>query len=369
MTSALMKEDEENVSKLPVEATIHPMLNSVPSLPHFGGYSGCVREAWHLMLRGLELEMRGVSCQEPNKFVDTALFKPPRGMLIYGPRGGGKSSLMRKLAEAANVSTEEISHSIILSRFLLYFIFGYFIICYLFQCRFVGEAEMELRMVFQRAARRAPCVVLIDDIDALCPQRGSDLMSASDVQQRLTSSLLSILDGADTLSRVFVIATSAAPSRIDSAMRRPGRLQKEFEIGVPTPVEREEILFNILKFMNIKVIEDDEIVDIDLECRVDCVSRACLQAAAVKAHGMVASDLVLVCKEALLESLVSKTAVSKEKIDTTSISIAGVDLLHAIDRVVPSAMREVAVDVPCVKWTDIGGMDDVKKSLREVFLV
>lgn len=228
---------------------------------------------------------------------------------------------------------------------------------------------MELRKVFVRAASRSPCVVLVDDIDALCPQRGSDQTAASDVQQRLTSSLLSILDGAASLSRVFVIATSASPAKIDSAMRRPGRLEKEIELSVPTPMDREDILYRVLKHMDVHVSRRDE-----PEASRDVVSRVTwngLRDAARKAHGMVASDLVLVCKEAMVR-IVNKhpqqqqdqaTFLGAEK---TTIALGDDDLLSAVDKVVPSAIREVAVDVPCVRWTDIGGMDEVKKSLREV---
>lgn len=217
---------------------------------------------------------------------------------------------------------------------------------------------MELRKVFARASQRAPCVVIIDDIESLCPQRGGSASVASDVQLRMTSSLLSILDGAEPLKGVFLIATSASPSRIDAAMRRPGRLEKEFELGVPDPVEREDILRNILQGMGVSIKQEQ------LKYGVTYVG---LKEAGGKTHGMVASDLVLVCKEALVHSsLTAKSDGSSYACGAEAITDEA--LLKAVDRVVPSAIREVAVDVPCVKWGDIGGMEEVKRSLREVRL-
>lgn len=143
-------------------------------------------------------------------------------------------------------------------------------------------------------------------------------------------------------------------------MRRPGRLEKEFELSVPSVADREEILRRILKEMDIPVLLQDDNVK---ESKTHEISYNCLHAAAVKAHGMVASDLVLVCKEAIVHSLSNSR---QKRIGECDLCLCDKDLLVSVDRVVPSAMQEVAVDVPCVKWTDIGGMDDVKKSIREV---
>jgi AAA family ATPase len=219
---------------------------------------------------------------------------------------------------------------------------------------------MELRKTFARAQRRSPCVVLLDDLEGLCPQRGGD-GSASDVQQRLTSCLLSVLDGAAPLRGVFVVATSASPAKVDSAMRRPGRLEKEFELGVPDPAEREDILYNILRSMGASIADDGA----EAGAGEAGLSRAGLRATAKKAHGMVASDLVLVCKEALAITAGEKAA-GEGGAGGGPGALCDGTLLRAADRVVPSAIREVAVDVPCVRWGDIGGMDEVKRSLREV---
>lgn len=213
-----------------------------------------------------------------------------------------------------------------------------------------------MRRTFERAKGKVPCIVLIDDIECLCPHRTSDSSTATEVQQRLTSCLLSLLDGASSLDRVFVIATSSYPSKVDQAMRRPGRLEKEIELYVPDPIERESIISNILKFMNISITDRDGRAEQEI-----------IRSVAKNAHGMVAGDLLLLCKEAFaIASLRCFSGFSDFTSESTRFHVEAEDLRVALDRVVPSGIKEVAVDVPSVKWTDIGGMEDVKRSLREV---
>jgi SpoVK/Ycf46/Vps4 family AAA+-type ATPase len=322
-------------------------------LPGFGGYAGVVRDALEVVRRGVHTR----SLSNAISFDIQGIFKPPRGILIYGPPGTGKSTLMRKIASKVNAAQEEIDHGILLSNL-------------------AGEAEQELRQVFMRAAQRAPCLVLIDDVEKVSPQRsgGSDSAVVSDLQRRITSCMLNILDGAHALDGVFVIATSSHPSSIDPAMRRPGRLERELELGVPSTSEREDILRQILISFGIPIINGQN--------SESGVSSKCLIEASVKTSGMVAADLLLGVKEAFvsavrrnapIESIEDlRVTVSTPSSYPASPAAAGAavlrdeDLLSGLDRVVPSAIREVAVDVPAVRWTDIGGMMQVKENLREV---
>jgi AAA family ATPase len=227
--------------------------------------------------------------------------------------------------------------------------------------------------VFEEARNHAPCCILVDDIDLIFHDRGS---TSSEEQRQLVSSLLTLLDGVDSSSPydlplrstqhqhdgVFVIATSSKPHLIDRALRRPGRLDKEIELPVPNASERYHILCCILASMAI-VIDDKYITD------------AGLTAAAACAHGMVASDLVLVAKEAYLlsNSLTNLGDSLADQLEQLSLAdshqdvgISDKHLMSALSKVAPSAIREIVVEVPNVKWTDIGGMDEVKRSLREV---
>ena len=245
-----------------------------------------------------------------------------------------------------------------------------FVVC----ISFAGEAESALRLVFRRASQRSPCIVLIDDMEQLCPARGGQDTSSrsSDAQYRLVSCLLNILDGGTPLSRgVFVVATSSYPHKIDAALRRPGRLDMEVELAVPSPLDREQILMCILRSFAVRITESQEPpTPAALSSSSSSgaaalntlhVSAACVQRAAAASHGMVASDLLLVCKQAI-------TDIARHSSFSTPSTSSSMDefLQAAVHSVVPSAIREVAVDVPSVRWSDIGGMESVKTQIKEV---
>mmetsp|Transcript_10442 Transcript_10442/g.15890 ORF Transcript_10442/g.15890 Transcript_10442/m.15890 type:complete len:808 (+) Transcript_10442:31-2454(+) len=336
-----------------------------PTLPPFGGYSSQLQEAQRIISSGLGEDIT------TDLSSSLGWLKRPRGLLIHGPRGCGKTLMMRYLAAlyscGSKCNVETLSHDVLLSRYQ-------------------GEAEATMQRVFASAHRNAPSLILMDDIDLLCGDR-SKQYSASDVQRRVVSCLLTLVEGVkethtDSSGRggVFILATSSCPQNIDSAMRRPGRLDREIELPVPTPSEREEIISRTLMAMDVVVGEDG-------------VPQDSVQAISRKAHGMVGADLLLLCKEAALiavernggnrgisdlsdalESMsLSTPVVTPRKADTVQLSgsykkvhVIGDDLYRALALVKPTAIREVAVEVPEIHWHDIGGMDTVKQSLREV---
>lgn len=224
--------------------------------------------------------------------------------------------------------------------------------------RYVGEAEAELRMLLEDAKSSSPSCVVIDDIDTIFRDRAA----ASDEQRKLVTTLLTFMDGVSSHSvgnEVFFLASTSRPQNIDRALRRPGRLDVELELPVPSSQERLDILSIILKSM-----------------QVLCISEADVEGVAKVAHGMVASDLELLVKEAFLIDLHAQTDPSTLSIEMNQLSLeteasAPVvlkkeSLYEAVKKVSPSALREITIEVPNVKWTDIGGMSLVKESLREV---
>lgn len=227
--------------------------------------------------------------------------------------------------------------------------------------RFQGEAERQLQLTFNAARQNQPALILIDEIDIICADRSGNSDSANvEVQKRVLSCLLTLLDGViedekQNDSKIFVLCTSSSPGDIDPAMRRPGRLDKEIELPVPSQSDREHILLKILEQMNVPYDQTEN---------ENGVSRALIHEISKAAHGMVGSDLLLVCKEAFAMSLQRQKSGLLD--NTFDGRITAADLSAAVTKVSPSGIREVAVEVPEVRWDDIGGMDTVKQSLREV---
>lgn len=236
--------------------------------------------------------------------------------------------------------------------------------------RYQGEAEKKLQLLFTSAKQNSPSIILIDDVDLLCCHRSGSTNEAAngnmEVQRRVLSCLLTLLDGIVDVDNnqqsenpiIFLICTSSNPGNIDSAMRRPGRIDKEIELVVPTPEDREKILTKILLQMNVIINQNSNISDNEISIK-------CIHEISKKAHGMVGSDLLLLCKEAFSISL-QKQSNGFFSVPFNSINITESDLYQALTRVNPSGIREVSVEVPEVRWNDIGGMDSVKQSIREV---
>ncbi|KAK3263412.1 hypothetical protein CYMTET_27778, partial [Cymbomonas tetramitiformis] len=264
---------------------------------------------------------------------------------------------------------------------------------------YYGESEQRLRAVFEEASRAKPALVLLDEIDSLAPSRGGESTGGApsgtggggggggggdEIAQRIVATLLTILDGAgDSLDGVMVMATTNRPESVDGAMRRPGRFDREIEVGVPSPAARKDILETLLQSAH-HALTTEEVASL-----------------ASAAHGFVAADLCALCNEATMNALRryvtmldgaaappahsvpcsgSAAQVGHES-DTQCSAIADScrdggaapadwkvelqDFTVARTRVRPSAMREVGVEIPNVAWADIGGLEDVKQRLRE----
>ncbi|ACO63344.1 predicted protein, partial [Micromonas commoda] len=270
--------------------------------------------------------------------------KPPRGVLLWGPPGTGKSRLARAAADAAGANLLVVRGPELIGPV-------------------VGESEAALRGVFKEAVRTRPCVVMIDEIDSIAPARqGGDGVTGGGgkgggdedaMSNRVVTTLLSIMDGVSAenldLHRVVVVATTNRPEAIDRALRRPGRFDKEIEVGVPTPASRREIF--AIKLRDVA----HELTDAD----VDELSKGC--------HGFVGADVGALVNQAAYQALrrrvKEKEAWWSDACKTRTVTRA--DFEFAKKRVRPSALREVQIEVPKVSWDDVGGNHEVKQLLKE----
>jgi AAA family ATPase len=260
------------------------------------------------------------------KFAAHGLF-PPSGVLFYGPPGTGKTALARAAANDANAAFFVINGPDIVSEYL-------------------GESESCLKGIFAAARVLAPSVIFIDEIDALAPCRGGSSgqgSSQSPVSARLVTTLLTELDSVKGHAVVVLAATNRV-NALDESLRRPGRLDKEIEVGVPSEKDRADILRKML--VGIKhSLHDDDVVSL-----------------AGEAHGFVGADISALCTEAAMAAL--RRAVGFGGIKSCTITVE--DFNHAKSIVRPSALRELVLETPKVKWEDIGGNEDAKQQLKEI---
>ncbi|XP_027027515.2 ATPase family protein 2 homolog isoform X1 [Tachysurus fulvidraco] len=256
---------------------------------------------------------------------------PPRGILLYGPPGTGKTMIGRAIANEVGAHMFVINGPEITSKFY-------------------GETEARLRQIFAEAAQRQPAIIFIDELDALCPKREG---AQNEVEKRVVASLLMLMDGIGSESHsgsLLVLGATNRPDALDPALRRPGRFDQELEVGVPSVQGRLDILHKQLHSVPHNITAEE------------------LQELADAAHGYVGADLAAVCKEAGLHALrrVLSSApgiADKDLMDRVKVTTS--DLRLAMTQVKPSAMREVAIDVPKVCWSDVGGMEDVKLKLKQ----
>jgi len=258
----------------------------------------------------------------------------PRGIILYGPPGAGKTLLMKAIAS-------EVS-----ARF--YYVNGPDIIG-----TYYGEAEANLRKMFDEAAHHAPSIIFFDEVDAIAPRRGT---AGTQADTRLVSQLLSLLDGIMQVDGVVAIATTNRVDSIEPALRRPGRFDREIYIAPPDAAGRLEILQIHAREMPLT----DDALDF-------------LPAAAARTHGFVGADLVELCREASLSALRRHVPhlgdhLRALEIDLTGIAVTRQDFEDSLGRVRPSAIREALVTIPNVRWGDVGGLRMVKERLEELVI-
>jgi len=253
----------------------------------------------------------------------------PKGVLLHGPSGTGKTLLARAVAHETGVTFLAVSGPEVIHKFY-------------------GESEARLRGLFEQAAKSAPSLVFIDEIDAIAPRRDH---VQGDVEKRVVAQLLSLMDGLAPLRQVIVLAATNLPDAIDPALRRPGRFDREIEIGVPDTDARREILAVHTRAMPLRA-------DVSLD------------AVAAASHGFVGADLESLCREAAMTALrgalpgaASGTPPSSDRL--AAIQVGMDDFRSALAEISPSALRDLQVAVPDVPWDQVGGLDAVKQQLRE----
>uniref|UniRef100_A0A7N6AX08 vesicle-fusing ATPase n=1 Tax=Anabas testudineus TaxID=64144 RepID=A0A7N6AX08_ANATE len=256
---------------------------------------------------------------------------PPRGVLLYGPPGTGKTMIGRAIASEVGAHMIVINGPEIMSKFY-------------------GETEARLRQIFTEASQRQPAIIFIDELDALCPKRDG---AQNEVEKRVVASLLTLMDGIGSeghSGQLLVLGATNRPHALDPALRRPGRFDKELEVGVPGAAERADILQKQMRSVKCSATTEE------------------LLQLADAAHGYVGADLAAVCKEAGLSALRRALGASQQPSDQQlmgAVTVTLQDLQWAMSVVKPSAMREVAIDVPKVRWSDVGGMEEVKLKLKQ----
>ncbi|RLI55275.1 MAG: AAA family ATPase [Candidatus Thorarchaeota archaeon] len=254
----------------------------------------------------------------------------PKGVLLHGPPGTGKTLLAKAVASETNANFYSIGGPEIMSKFY-------------------GESEGNLREVFQEAQENVPSIIFIDEIDSIAPKRED---THGDVERRVVSQLLSLMDGLEERGKVVVIGATNLPNMIDPALRRPGRFDREIEIGIPDRKGRLEILQIHTRGMPL----DDDVS---------------LEELAERTHGFVGADLQALSKEAAMGALrriLPEIDLKADKIPAEildKIVVTMNDFEEALSDVHPSAMREVIVESPNVHWEDIGGLEDVKREIQE----
>ena len=274
-------------------------------------------------------EMIELPMRHPEMF-DRIGIEAPKGVLLFGPPGTGKTLLAKAVANETNANFYSIGGPEIMSKFY-------------------GESEERLRDTFKQAQDNAPSIIFIDEIDSIAPKREE---VSGDVEKRIVSQLLTLMDGLESRGRVVVIGATNRPDALDPALRRPGRFDREIEIGVPDQRGRLEILEIHTRGMPLTK-------DVDME------------SIAKRTHGFVGADLEAVCREAAMRSLrmiLPEINLEESKIPIeilNKIKITPKDFEEALKDVQPSALREVYVQRPNVMWSDIGGLTQVKEELKE----
>ncbi|MBS3069914.1 CDC48 family AAA ATPase [Candidatus Micrarchaeota archaeon] len=274
-------------------------------------------------------EMIELPLRHPELFERLGI-EAPKGVLIYGAPGAGKTLLAKAVANESEAHFITINGPEIVSKY-------------------VGEAEERLRNIFQDAENNAPSIIFIDEIDSIAPKREEVV---GEVEKRIVAQLLSLMDGLKSRGQVVIIGATNRPNSLDPALRRPGRFDREIEIGAPDKKGRKEILQIHTRGMPLK--EDVSLDEL-----------------ASQTHGFVGADLQSLVKEAAMKALrrmLPKINLEDEEIPQKileEIRVEKADFNNALREVRPSALREVYIEVPNVKWDQIGGLKEVKEELKE----
>jgi len=274
-------------------------------------------------------EMVELPLRHPELFQRLGI-EPPRGVFLYGPPGCGKTLLAKAVANESDANFYVISGPEIMSKFY-------------------GESEARLREIFQKAQETAPSIVFIDEMDAIAPKREE---VTGEVERRVVAQLLSLMDGMGTRGNIIVIGATNRPNAIDPALRRPGRFDREVEIGVPDKQGRYEILQ--IHTRNMPLAED-----VDLKRLTDVT------------HGYTGADVSSLSREAAMKALrryMPEINLEEERIPPEILDKMVVnedDFLSAYREITPTAMREVYVEVPSVRWKEVGGLEELKNELIE----
>ncbi|NQE05046.1 VCP-like ATPase [ANME-1 cluster archaeon GoMg1] len=278
---------------------------------------------------GMIREMIELPLRHPELFERLGI-EPPKGVLLHGPPGTGKTLIAKAVATETDANFFSISGPEIMSKFY-------------------GESEKHLRDIFEEAGKTSPSIIFIDELDSIAPKRGE---TTGEVERRVVAQLLSLMDGLESRGQVVVVGATNRVNALDEALRRGGRFDREIEIGIPNRNGREEILQVHTRGM--PLAEDVNLKEL-----------------ANITHGFVGADLASLCKEAAMHALrkiLPEIDIEKEIPPEVmeKLKVTKEDFSGALKNTEPSALREVFVEVPNVKWGDIGGLENAKQELKEV---
>ena len=307
-----VRSQAETSTKEPEVAVTSPSKDATASLKDIGGLGDVLKELKELIESPLK---------RPDLLAKLGL-EAVKGVLLVGPPGTGKTLTARALAEELGVSYIAIAGPEIMGKYY-------------------GEAETRLRGVFEKAAKASPCLIFIDEIDSLAPDRSK---VEGEVEKRVVAQLLTLMDGFARTEGVIVLAATNRPDHLDPALRRPGRFDREVQYRVPDRNGRLEILTILTRAMPLEGVNLDMIADLSV--------------------GMVGADLKAVCQKAAYTALRRQVPSLQESLPDV-MTIEQSDFLQALREVKPSVLRSVEIESPNVSWDEIGGLQEIKQTLQE----